>query len=100
MIRHIVCWKFKDEAEGRTKQENMDLIAGKLRALMGVVPSLISLDVGKNVIPGDMAYDMGLVCTFKDIEGLEAYRVHPKHQEISQYVGKVNASRVTVDFES
>ena len=29
MIKHIVMWKFKSEAEGRTKLQNMDIFGVK-----------------------------------------------------------------------
>ena len=38
MLKHIVFWKFKDEAEGRSKEENMELIR---EGLMGLVAALI-----------------------------------------------------------
>jgi len=99
MIKHIVCWKFKEEAEGRSKQENMAWVKEHLTALVGQVPSLVSLEIGENIVESDMAYDMGLICTFQDLEGLKAYKVDPRHQEISRYVAKIREGRVSVDWE-
>ena len=33
MIKHIVMWKFKDEAEGLTKTENIQKVKSMLEAL-------------------------------------------------------------------
>ena len=33
MIRHIVMWQLKDEAEGKSKQENAAIIKKSLEAL-------------------------------------------------------------------
>ena len=40
MIRHIVMFQFKDEAEGRTKIENVLIAKEMLENLQGVVPTL------------------------------------------------------------
>ena len=45
MVRHIVWWTLKPEAEGRTAAENAKLIKQRLEALMGQSPSLQSLEV-------------------------------------------------------
>ena len=38
MVRHIVWWTLKPEAEGRTAAENAKLIKQRLEALMGQIP--------------------------------------------------------------
>lgn len=39
MIRHIVMFQFKEEAEGRTKVENLQIAKSMLESLVGVVPT-------------------------------------------------------------
>ena len=46
MIKHLVFWKLKSEALGKTKQENAVLIKEKLEALDGKISGLISIEVG------------------------------------------------------
>jgi hypothetical protein len=101
MIKHIVMWKFADSAEGRTREENLELVAGKLKALYssGKIAGLRSLEIGMDVSRTEMSYDMALITVFDSPECLEAYRVHPDHVVISQYVKKVRTARATVDFE-
>lgn len=98
MIKHIVMWRFKEEAEGATKMENMRWVKRELEALVGVVPSLLSMEVGIGVTQGEMNYDMALISTYADLEGLEAYKVDPRHKRISAFVSKVRLERATVDF--
>lgn len=98
MIKHIVMWRFKEEAEGASKLENMRRVKKQLEALVGVVPSLLSMEVGIGVTHGDMAYDMALISCFADLEGLEAYKVDPRHRAISAFVSRVRLERATVDF--
>lgn len=98
MIKHIVMWRFKEEAEGASKLENMRWVKRELEALVGVVPSLLSMEVGIAVTSGDMHYDMALISTFEDLKALEAYKVDSRHKRISTFVAKVRLERATVDF--
>jgi len=101
MIRHIVMWKFADEAEGHTRDENLDIVKGKLEALYksGKIEGLRSLELGKDTGRTDMSYDMVLITDFDSMECLKAYKIHPDHVVISQYVKKVRVARTTVDYE-
>ena len=96
MIKHIVMWKLKPEAEGHTAQENAQWMKEHLEALMGVVPQLLTCEVGINVVDGN--YDACLISTFASLDDLEAYKKHPAHVEISTYCKKVRESRVACDF--
>ena len=97
MIRHIVMWKLKPEAEGRTAKENAQWMKEHLEGLLGVVPQLVECEVGINVAEGN--YDACLVSVFKSLDDLAAYKVHPEHVKISEYCNKVRESRVVCDFE-
>lgn len=98
MLKHIVMWKLKPEAEGKTKAENAKWLKEHLEALVGIVPEIRSVQVGINVKESESAYDAVLISTFDDKESLEAYKVNPAHIAISNYCRKVRNSRVEVDF--
>lgn len=98
MLKHIVMWKLKSEAEGKTKAENALWLKQHLEALLGIVPSLRSMEVGINVKESESAYDAVLISTFDNQEGLEAYKVHPAHLQISGYCKKIREGRVEVDY--
>ena len=98
MLKHIVFWRFADEACGHTKQENMDIVKDGLLALVGVVPSLRSEEVGQDVLRSDMSYDMCLTCVFDDLDGMLAYKVHPEHVKVADYIAKVKTERVVIDY--
>ena len=66
---------------------------------MGVVPTLRSLSAGPNAAYADVNGDVALVADFDDVAGLDAYQVHPAHQEVAAYVRSVVSSRIAVDFE-
>ena len=98
MIKHIVLWKFLDEAEGHTKEENMDIIRTGLTALLPIIPQIRSFEIGKDVLHSEMSYDMALIMTFDSLDDLETYKKHPEHQKVSAYVKKVRSARVSADF--
>lgn len=45
MLKHIVMWKLKEFAEGKTKAENALIMKESLERLVGIVPEIISLQV-------------------------------------------------------
>lgn len=101
MITHIVMWKLKDEAGGKTKQENAAEIKRRLEALIGVIDEIKSLRVGININDTDeAAYDACLISEFESMEALARYQVHPEHKKVSAFVKEVRTARTTVDFES
>lgn len=100
MIRHIVMFKFKDEADGRTKAENLAIAKQKLEALQGVVPTLISSQVSLGAEGSNPTnYDIVLVAEYADMDALNAYVVHPEHKKVGEFMAKVRESRACVDFE-
>ena len=98
MLKHIVMWSLAESAEGRSKAENAQWMKEHLEALVGVVPELLSAEVGINVCESEMAYDAVLVSTFESKEALDAYKIHPAHKAVSDYCKKVRLSRVVCDY--
>lgn len=99
MIKHVVMWKLKEEAEGNGKSENIKLVSESLLGLKPVISQINSLEVGENINPTDAAFDLILITTHHDEEALSAYISHPAHKEVAAFVGKVVAERKVVDFE-
>lgn len=98
MLKHIVMWKFHDQAEGKSKQENMEWVRQALRELQPRVPELLSMEIGQDIGVGRDTYDMCLITTFEDADALDRYQHHPDHKLISAYVSKVRSARTCVDF--
>ena len=59
MIKHIVMWKLKESAEGRTKQENAWMIKQELEQLKGTIREIVSLEVGINIDVVDCVHTIG-----------------------------------------
>lgn len=97
-VRHVVIWKLaaQDAVERRAQAAE---VARRLNALNGVVPQLLSISAGANSAYPETNADVTLVADFESIAALEAYQVHPAHEEAAAYIRTVVASRVAVDFE-
>ncbi len=98
MLRHIVVWKLKAEAEGADKAANAAKMADGLRALEGKIDGLVKLEVGMNSVASTGAYDVALVADFADEAALAAYQVNPLHVAVAQFIALVRAERAVVDY--
>lgn len=124
VYKHIVMWKFKEQHNGKSALENARWMKEQLEALVGVVPELLSAEVGISpaleqaaAVPSNAAaapsnaaaapapvasgeYDACLLSTFASPEALAAYKVHPKHKAISAYCKEARVKRLAFDWWS
>lgn len=100
MIKHIVMWKLKEQAHGKTKKENMASIKKMLEDLNGKIPGMIKLEVGMDFSSTDHSADIVLYSEFKDRKFLDDYQTHPLHEAVKPYVLEARSERRIVDYES
>ena len=127
VYKHIVMWKFKEQHNGKSALENARWMKEQLEGLVGVVPELLSAEVGISPaleqaasVPSDAAadaaapsnaaavpaqaasgeYDACLLSTCASPEALAAYKVHPKHKAISAYCKEARLKRLAFDWWS
>ena len=128
VYKHIVMWKFNEQHNGKSALENARWMKEQLEALVGVVPELLSAEVGISpaleqtaesaaaeapapvaaqsnaaAAPAQAAsgeYDACLLSTFASPEALAAYKVHPKHKAISAYCKEARLKRLAFDWWS
>jgi hypothetical protein len=100
MIKHIVFFRLKDQAHGNTKAVNAQLFKQKLEALRGIVPGLLTLEVGIDVSGTEMSADVALYSEFASKEALEAYIVHPAHQAVLPFLAEARTERRLCDYEA
>jgi hypothetical protein len=98
MLRHIVFWKIKEEALGKSRAELLVEMRRQLESLSGLVPGLLHLEVGGNIQTGEMAADLCLYTEFADEAALESYQVHPQHQDVVSFIKQVISERRVVDY--
>ncbi len=97
MIKHLVFWKLLDEAEGKSKAENIKIIEAKFEALVGRIEGLESAKVYKSFASSD--FDICLDCMLFSKSALELYQKHPLHDEVRKFVRKVIIARAFFDTE-
>lgn len=95
MLTHIVIWKYRPDVPPAVRADHV----AKLRALTAVIPELVSLAVGTDVLGLPRSYDTGLVAVFQDRAGLDAYTNHPQHLEVAGMGRDIAAHVASVDFE-
>jgi hypothetical protein len=99
MIRHIVCWKFLDQAGTASKAENLGKAKSMLEALPGKIPEILSLEVGLDVTRGSGSFDLALNGTFASPSALEAYQRHQEHVKVVAFLRSVQSEKSVVDYE-
>jgi hypothetical protein len=99
MLKHIVWWTLKDEAEGASGAENGRRMLDMLRGLEGRIPTLLSIEVTMDFLGSSTEpCQILLQSSHDDAEGLKAYAEHPEHMKCVEFIKKVVASRKAIDY--
>lgn len=91
MLTHVVCFKFED-------LQIAEQVKVRLLSMAGRVPSLRAIEAGVDVLRSPRSYDVALITRFDDLAGMEAYQVHPVHQEVAGFIKQHSKGSVAVDF--
>jgi len=82
------------------KEEICQLIKKELEGLQALIPGLKCIEVGINHADAPSGnFDLALYSGFETMEALAAYQVHPEHQRVAAFIGKVKTDRACVDYE-
>ncbi len=100
MIKHIVFFGLADNAEGKSKAENAEIIKSELENLKNLIPEILKIEVGINVPDSPKTnFDIALYSEFESLKTLDIYQEHPEHKRVASYIGKVKTTRAAVDYE-
>lgn len=100
MIRHVCMFEFLEEAQGRTRAENVAITKAMLEALPEQIEEILASEVHLRAENGPQGnWDLLLVSDFASFEALERYRVHPAHVAVGQFMRPVRSGRACVDYE-
>jgi len=99
MIQHVVLWKLKEGANGKSNQENFEQMREMLSALPALIPQLRSLSVVQNENPTDKNMDVALITSFDSLEDLNIYVIHPEHVKVGRFVSTVVSTRSAIDYQ-
>ena len=95
MVKHIVMFKLKPEA----KKDAPERAKKELEAMVGVAPTLRSMEVGIDFAENNPSADLVLTATFDDREALAAYAVDPVHLAFLAWFTPLITIRTVVDYE-
>ena len=100
MIKHVVFFRLKDNAENRNKMENALIMKRQLEELKNFIPFLKQSEVGINIPNAPKTdFDVCLQCTFETWEELNEYANHPEHLKVIEFITKIKEARSAVDYE-
>ncbi len=99
MIKHIVFFGLAENAEGKSKAENAEIIKSGLENLIHSIPEIKKIEVGINCPNAPKTnFDIALYSEFESLEALDIYQEHPLHKRVAAYIAKVKTSRAAVDY--
>ena len=95
MIKHVVCFKLKDNSN-----ESCEAAQKILLSMEGNVPMLRGLSVGIDFLHSERSYDIILEVLLDDRAALDAYQKDPYHCDIVKpYMHSVRSASIAVDCE-
>ncbi|MGM0505680.1 MAG: Dabb family protein [Bacteroidota bacterium] len=99
MIRHIVMWRLKEEAEGASKEKNAEKLKLILEGLKISIDEIRNVEVGIQITPDSRdAMDVVLICDFDNEEDLMIYSRNPHHKKAVKFIEAVAEKRFYVDY--
>ena len=94
MIKHIVCFKLKDNSP-----EECQKAKDVLMSMKGKVPMIKQIEVGIDFLHSERSYDIILQVTLEKSE-LDKYQTDPYHcSVVKKHMHSVRESSVAVDYE-
>jgi hypothetical protein len=99
MFKHIVMWKLKESAAGRSRQTNATLIKEQFEELANMLDGLRHLEVGIDVLHTDRSADVVLYTEFESRTAYEAYEAHPAHKALAASITELREERRVIDYE-
>lgn len=95
MIKHIVCFKLKDNSEEMLSKTKLVLMSMKDN-----VPTVKDIEVGVDFLHSPRSYDIFLAVTLESREALDEYQNDTYHVEVvKKHMHAVMESSVALDFD-
>lgn len=103
MIRHVVMWKLKDEAEGASKEKNAEKMKLILEGLKVNINEIKNVEVGINISDDDdeagSPYDVVLISDFETELDYTMYTRNDHHKKALNFINSVIEERHFVDYK-
>jgi hypothetical protein len=99
MVKHLVMWRLRDSERSSIGPEFQRAILEAIAAMKEGIHGLRAAELGVNrSIAGDAA-DLALYTEFESWSALQAYEIHPLHEELKRLIGPMRVERRVVDYE-
>lgn len=102
MIRHVVMWKLKDEAEGASREKNAEKMKLILEGLKINIEEIKNVEVGINISEEDAEagrpYDVVLISDFETELDYTMYTRNEHHKKAVKFINSVIEDRNFVDY--
>ena len=99
MIVHISMAKYKEEALGCTKAENIARGKALTLGLKNQIPQLDKIEVGVNILNGAHDFDVVSYSEYADMDAVMATVKNPAHDELLAFLKEVTEISHAVTFE-
>ena len=98
MVRHVVMIKLKEIPAAFERQNAINQIKADLDTLPSKIKEIKSYEVGVNINPNPLAYEIVLISEFENFNDLNIYREHPEHVKVLELIGKYKDNSVFNDY--
>lgn len=95
MVKHIVCFKLKDNS-----LENCLKTKEVLMSMKGNVENLVDIKVGIDYLHSERSYDIILETIFNTKEDVQKYQSDPYHcNVVKKHMHAVREASIAIDYE-
>ena len=95
MIKHVVCFKIKEEYKNRIEEAKTTLLSMK-----GNVPTVLDINVGIDLLHSERSYDIILEVWLGSMEHLAVYQQDLYHcTVVKPLMHEIRCASVAVDYE-
>jgi hypothetical protein len=99
MIRHIVMFKLRNFDNETEKTAAATELLRRLNELPSKIDLIRKYEAGIDIRKLEWSYDISLVMDFDTMADVDAYTVHPAHQEFVAFNKDFSIAKVCVDYE-
>lgn len=103
MIRHVVMWKLKDEAQGAPREKNAEKMKLILEGLKINIEEIRNVEVGINITEdqdqADSAFDVVLISDFETELDYTMYTRNAHYKKAIAFINSVIDQRYFVDYK-
>ena len=97
MLKHIVMWNFKEGLSDSQNAENALKAKAELEALVNYIDEILEIKVHINHLSSSNM-DIILNSTFTNEKALAAYKIHPEHLRVGEFISIAFQNRTCIDY--